>query len=193
MELEEFTVHDRLGPVTITGALLSDQRYGSETKPRWTDLALYRIVETRRSSSYAARGEGPDRLVLETNRRERPFRYALEIIARSWVYHDADGTCVKERHAISVVADVRMSGGRWRSLYPCPTCKPADLENMRPDDRIAEERQDTHLYLCSDANAVIKRLYRHSGEISVLAAKLLHEASTEDRNIAEALRRMRRI
>lgn len=194
MEHKEFIVHDRVGAVSIIGTLLSDQRFGSETKPRWTDMALYRIIETRRSHSRTVRGAAPGQpLFVEEDKREKPFRYALEIIARSWVYHDATGRCVKERHTVTTVGEARQSPGRWRQLYPCTVCNPPDLEKMDAGDRIAEENEELHLYLCSDASAVVKRLYRHSGEISVLAAKLLSESASKDRPLALALRRPRRI
>jgi hypothetical protein len=194
MEHKEFTVHDRLGPLTITGQLLSDQRFGSGRKPRWTDMVLYRLTRTERDYSRTARSSGPDqRFVLEERRRESSFRYALEIIARSWVYHGATGPCVRERHTITTIGEVRGSPGRWKNLLPCTRCNPPDLEKMRDDEHIAEENPDAHLYLCYDARSLVKRLYRHSGEISELGAKLLNEAAMADSGIAVALRERRRI
>lgn len=217
MENKEFTVHDRLGPVTVTGELLSDQRFGSDRKPRWTDLALYRVVETVHDwrLSLSCGGCSPPRMVLTSpdtlgeaqiicsectkpfapdgRQQDKPFRYALEIIARSWVYHRSPGPCVKRRHKITTVGDVRKSEGRWDNLFPCRVCKPLDLEDMRPDERIAEERSDTHVYLCSDAAAIVNRMYRHSGEISGMATRLMLEAAKKDPDIAMAWKRPRRI
>lgn len=194
MENKEFTVHDRLGPLAIRGVLLSDQRFGSDRKPRWTDMALYRVTKTERDSSRTARSGGRDQpFLLEEKRSERSFRYALEIIARSWVYHHATGPCVRERHTIVAVGDVRDSSGRWRNLFPCDKCKPEDLEEMSDDQFIAEENADTHLYLCYDAQSLLRRIYRHSGEISVLAAKLLAEAAQNDPAVAVAWKAKRKI
>jgi hypothetical protein len=216
MDNKDFTVHDRLGPVTVTGRLLVDKRFGSD-KPRWTDMALYQIVETGSHWQVAVQCGGctpPRRLAVGvtmladapvvcggcqqtfspiTGEKERPFRYALEIIARSWVYHRHGGPCVKSRHAISRIADVKKSGGRWRNLYPCRRCNPPDLEEMGPNERIAEEREDCHVILCTDATSIVYKLYRRSGDISELAAKLLYEAAAKDDDIARALRSTRRI
>lgn len=195
MEDKEFIVQDRLGSLILRGFLLSDRRYGSEhNKPRWTDMALYRLTRTERDYSRTVRSGGPDQpLFLEPGRNERSFRYALEIIARSWVYHDATGPCVKERHTVVSVGKIRQSVGRWENLLPCAKCKPADLEDMSDDQVIAEENPDTHLYLCLDAQSLLRRLYRHSGEISGLAAKLLTDASLADPAIAAALKTKRKI
>jgi len=194
MEEKEFIVHDRVGPVILRGFLLSDRRFGSERKPRWTDMALYRLTRTERDYSRTVRSGGPDQpLFLEPQRNERSFRYALEIVARSWVYHDTDSPCVKERHTISSVAEVRASAGRWRNLLPCEKCKPAEPEDMRDDQFIAEETPDPHLYLCLDVQSILRRIYRHSGEISVLAAKLLADAALADPAIAAALKTKRKI
>lgn len=217
MERKEFTVHDRLGPLTLTGVLLSDQRFGSDRKPRWTDMALYEVVETEREQWLTARCTGctPKRVLLantetvngapvicgqcdqpfipERTQNERPFRYALEIIARSWVYHRMGSSCVKPKHKISKVAEIWKSEGRWRNLMPCERCKPSDLKEMRDEERIAEERSDTHVYLCSDARSVVRRLYRHSGEISLLAARLLRDAAHQNADIASAIKGPRRI
>ncbi len=217
MENKEFTVHDRLGPLTVTGKLLVDQRFGSEHKTRWTDMALYQVVETAqdRRVTVSCQGCTPPRTLIvgvdtfsqapivcgqcqksftpDEKQRERPFRYALEIIARSWVYHRVDGPCATKRHKINTVSDVRKSAGRWRNLYPCQKCKAPDLADMRDDESIAEERQDSHVYLCPDATTIVRRLYHHSGQISQLAAKLLREAARKDPDIATAWKNQRRI
>lgn len=167
LELKEFTVHDRLPrPITFRGLLLADCRFGSDIKLRWTDMALYRV--------WGRRSE---------------FRYALEIIARSVVYHRADGPCAKpDRHRISTIADVRKSKQRWDTLMPCDKsgCAPADLEKLSDTDKIAEEVEEPHTYLCVYAVDIIDRLYTHSGEISELAANMLEKAAQNDPYIARA-------
>lgn len=130
------------------------------------------------------------------DRRSR-YQYALEIIARSFVYHRADGPCVRKKHRIISIKELRdeASGGRWKYLYPCKRsdCAPADIEHMNGTDRIAEEQPDTHLYLCTRAADILARLYQHSGHISELAAQLLRTAAKEDPSIELAWKRMRRV
>lgn len=213
MDNREFTVHDRLGPLTVTGQLLADQRFGSQDytrKPRYTDMALYGIVETQqnRRVTVSCQGCTPARSLLvsevtlhdapvvcgrcekpflpDASQEDEPFRYVLEVIARSWVYHDINGPCKKTRHSIQTVGDVYKSVERWRNLVPCNRCNPPDLQDMKDGERIAQERHDTHLYLCTDPLSIVKRLYHRSGEISVLAARLLREAAVKDPAIATA-------
>lgn len=216
MDTKEFTVHDRLGPVVVRGTLLADKRFGSDRKPRWTDLALYQIVETLRTWRVTARCQcSPPRILqtfpqtiedapilcgrcekpftVETDRREKVFRYALEVTARSWVYHRRDSACVKPRHKITTIAELKKSDGRWNNLFPCNRCKPFDIEDMNDTDEIAEERPDERIYLCTDGPDVVKRLYHHSSEISVLAARLLREAAVVDPEIERAITGSRRI
>lgn len=166
-EVQEFTVRDRLGDLTVKGRMLADCRYGRMDKPRWTDMALYQVVD-------------PD----------SEYRYALEYVARSFVYHRADGPCARKGHRITTVSEVRASEHRWRWLFPCrkPGCRPGELESMNDNDRIAEEKDNPHLYVCRDAPDILKRLYQHSGEISELAVKLLTQAAQKDPAIARAWR-----
>lgn len=171
MEVKEFTVRDRLPrPITFRGLLLADCRYGSDVKLRWTDMALYRILGSRSD-----------------------FRYALEITARSVVYHAVSGPCARpERHRITTIADVRKSPERWDTLIPCDRtgCEPEDLEKLNDNDQIAEEVEEPHAYLCVYAIDIIDRLYHHSGEISELAADMLNKAARNDSYIDRA-RKMR--
>lgn len=174
LEVKEFEVRDRMGPLTLRGKLLADCRYGSESKLRWTDMALYKVVD--RSSRY---------------------QYALEIIARSFVYHRANGPCLRKKHRITSIVMLRARAGenRWKALYPCTRsgCAPGDLEDLDDDYRIAEEQPDTHLYLCTRPADILDRLYRHSGHISELAAELLHKAAKEDPGIEMAWKKTRRV
>lgn len=225
-EIQEFTVRDRLGPVTVSGRILADCRYGRLDKPRWTDMALYEIV----ASDSALRStdeftEGLRRQLLREMENEEAilalpsttraavngvvtrtlrhmtvappvYRYVLEFVARSFVYHRVDGPCVKSSHQITKVGDVRESEHRWNNLMPCPKrgCRPPDLEDMSDSDQIAEEKDKHHIYLCTDAPEIIKKLYQHSREISGLAAKLVTEASEKDDRIAQAWRnKVRRV
>lgn len=214
---KEFTVQDRLGTVIVTGRLLADQRFGSSGKPRWTDMALYRVTGTLHDwrLMLSCGGCSPPRMLvtsLETlsqapitcgacekpfapdkDQTDKPFQYALEYLARSWVYHRATGSCAKSKHRFRTVGQVKQSDVRWENLIPCNRCNPEDLEYLSDDERIAEEREETYVYLCSDAADIIKRLYYRSGEISKLAVGLLHEAARNDRDIASALHGQRRI
>lgn len=169
-EVQEFTVRDRLGELTLRGIMLADARYGRSDRPRWTDMALYQVTDPASE-----------------------FRYVLEIVARSFVYHRFGGSCVRAGHRINTVADVRESEHRWKWLVPCRRCKPPELEAMRLSDRIAEEKDKHQLYMCTDAEDILTRLYREKGEISELAAKLLIEATGRDPELEMAWRETRRI
>lgn len=166
-DVQEFTVRDQLGELTLRGRILADCRWGRSDKPRWTDMVLYGVVDP-----------------------ESEFKYALETIARSFVYHRVGGPCVRAGHPIRMIDEVKQSEHRWRWLVPCTRhgCRPPDLEKMRPSDRIAEEKDRHHLYLCKDPKDILRRLYKEKGEISGLAAKLLHMAAENDPEIATAWR-----
>jgi hypothetical protein len=219
--IKEFVVHDRLGELRVTGELLSEQRFGGDgTKLRWTDMALYAVTETvhdgRLAVTVECEGCVPSRVftlgaefydqgailcglcgkpfIPSEQQADQPIRYALEVVARSVVYHRVGGPCVRKRHMITTVGDVKRSDYRWDNLTACdkPGCRPPDLEDMRDNEKIAEERTDPHVYACTDAASVITRLYRR-GEISGLAAKLLRESARKDPDIAKAMRNPRRI
>lgn len=212
-EIKEFTVHDRLGPLTFRGKILSDKRYEPENKPRWTDMALYRITNpegSRRPAKVfekallqefspeertALGGDVMARLARILGENQPVYHYVLEIIARSLVYHRVSGPCVKGRHLITTVGNARQdhSAHRWRYLYPCPRCTPPDLEKMRDTDKFAEERDDLRTYLCTDARDISSRLYKRNGEISSMAADLLHEAALKDAQIAYLMKSARRV
>lgn len=220
MEVQEFTLRDRLGPLTFKGRILADARYGRLDKPRWTDMALYEITDphsTQRSVKDIERElikdlsqEDVFRELPRTRRtalfdsmmphiiprivEEQPvYHYVLAYVARSFVYHRADGPCVRDRHRITRVRDVRFTDDdhRWHNLFPCNRCHPEDLEDMNGSDRIAEEKDKHHFDLCTDASDVIARLYRRNGTISDLAAKLLYEARENDPAIARAFKNRR--
>lgn len=129
--------------------------------------------------------------------RNSRWQYALEIIAQTCVYHRADGPCVRKRHRVLTVDELRtaVDTQRWKYLFPCERtgCAPADLEDMDGATRVAEERPDPHLYLCTKPSDILARIYQHSGQISELAAELLHKAAREDPSIAMAWKKMRRV
>lgn len=167
-EVQEFTVRDRLGPLMLRGRVLADCRWGGNpSKARWTDMALYEIVDD-----------------------ESPHRYALEIIARSFVYHRFNSSCVRKKHRLVTVGEIAESEHRWEFLVPCPkrSCNPPDLNQMRDSERVAEELDEPRLYVCTDAKDILRKLYSHSGEISELAEKMLVQASRQDPDIARAWR-----
>lgn len=173
MEIKEFTVQDRMGDLTLTGRILSERRWEHrEHKTRWTDMVLYRVVDKR-----------------------SPYQYALQMIARSRVYHRFGGPCVKKHHRIRTVESVRKEPERWKGLSACWNngCKPPELDLMNSDDVIAEERDEPHLLLCSNASDILDKLYHHKGEIGILAGSVLREAAKVDPFIAQAWKHTRRV
>lgn len=209
-EIKEFTVRDRLGPLTLKGQILADFRYGREDKPRWTDMALYRIVPSGEALRAAealeehvlreltpTEREAVDpvlpRLLRLLEERQPTYQYAVEIIARSYVYHRAKGPCAKTRHRVTTVGNVRQNNHRWRNLVECPKCKPDDLEYMPADAQIAEESEEAFVYLCANAHEIAAKLYHRNGEISAMAAKMVRAASKRDQGIAQMMRASRRV
>lgn len=208
-EVKEFVMNDRLGELVVKGQLIADYRLGSMSKPRWTDMALYRIadeeplrteevikqlvVDRMNNTQRAALAGYLPRLTALVFDAQPTYRYALEIIARSYVYHRLDSDCVSKRHGISTVGDIKESNHRWRHLFPCERCKPSDLEHMMPTDRVAEERSDARVSLCATASDIVDRLYQRNGEISVMAAKLIKTAAHRDPDIAKVLATPRRV
>lgn len=220
MQIEEFTVRDRLGPVVFKGQILADCRFAQSDKPRWTDMVLYGISDpasTRRSAQVIEqelirdlsrldplrempRGRRTDFLnslmphIVPRLVDEQPvYQYVLSFIARSAMYHLASSDCVRDRHRISTAAQVRAENPEWRGMWPCRRCRPDDLHRLSPGVRIAEEKDKHHLYLCTDASDVLSRLYRRNGEISELAVELLTKAAATDPAIARAFSSTRRV
>jgi hypothetical protein len=176
MELKEFVVHDRLpGPgLTIRGRQLALRKgRGYTTMPRWTDMALYEIVD-------------PD----------SEWRYAFEKIAQSIVYHNPNGPCAsRARGHVTQVGDIRQTRPEWWKLVPCEKkpCAPGSIRTLPDSTRVIEEQPEPSLYLCTDPGDILKQLYRRRGEISSVAAEVLKQAARQDPRIAEAWSVMRRV
>lgn len=221
MEAQEFTVRDRLGPLRFRGQVLSDKRWDAGGKLRWTDMALYAVegmahdrllrVTVECGGCRPARSFQTEQKIFDEgaiicglcgevfswaeHQEEEPIRYALEITARSRVYHRVGSSCVRSKHRVWTAADIARDPIRLKELSPCPEsgCRPAPLGQMRPNDRVAEERDSHQIYLFTNAAAIINKLYRRNGEITNLAAKLLKEAAVKDADIAAAMTDRRRI
>ena len=131
LSTEEFVVHDGLGPgLTLRGRRLAYTSGDDRTeKYRWTDIAIYEVID-----------------------RSSHWKYAIQVIAKSYVYHRVDSPCVSERHRIATIKHIRSSDHRWKNLYPCwkKDCTPPDLEHMTDDAQVAEEREEPSLYLCTN-------------------------------------------
>lgn len=217
-EVQEFTVRDRLGPVKFTGRILADCRYGRMDKPRWTDMALYEITDPQRTmrsveeietelaqdltkeppfqelpeeQADALIGSMMPHIIPRIMNEQRPYRYVLEYIARSYVYHRADGPCARAHHRWTTVGHIKVSNHRWRNLFPCTRCKPEDLEDLDDNVRIAEEQEKSHPFVCTDAVDIVNHLYRKNGEITQLAAKVLIQAAGRDPEIRRAMKNRR--
>lgn len=172
METREFIVHDRVGQFAFKGRILSDCRYGANTrKPRWTDMALYQVDDS-----------------------EDGYCYLWEVAARSRVYHKINGgKCTRERHLRTSVGDLKKIAPDWPSLVPCHLCNPGALATLDDRVRIAREGDDPSAYPCVNAQDIVKRIYREKGEISHLAAQMLREAAENDPEIKRALKAPRRL
>lgn len=175
-EPHEITVKDEAGPLKFYGQTIADLSWTYDDAyerghNRWTDIALYRVLEE--GSSY---------------------RYALQVVGRSVLYHRMNSPC--RRGINTTVGLIRRDEARYDALIPCPRpgCQPVDLDELTDNEMVAVEEDLPTLYRCSSAVEVVEVLQKrgHGGQMSGLNMKLLQVAS-RDPEIAQAMLRTRRI
>lgn len=134
---------------------------------RWTDMALYRVV---------------DPLV--------DAEYAVHIVGRSVLYHRLHSSCRKG--VVSLVVDLA-SEPRYELLRPCreKDCYPSvpwdHIEDLADDDQVAVEQERYTLHKCTNAADVIDQLRGDDAEMSHLALKLVREAAAKDSALAAVM------
>jgi hypothetical protein len=179
---QKFTVYDRLGsPISLHGEIIADVRHDNKVKDeppwlRWTDMVLYKIDEQHVRD-----------------------RYAVHIIGRSVVYHGADTNCRQRPKSpwlrTTVEELYKADVSRYDELIACRErgCAPRNLDDLEGEEVIQVETNDHNLILAPTPKAIIQRLYKDYGQITMLAAKLLKEAALKDPGIHRAINMPRRV
>lgn len=142
---------------------------------RWTDMALYRVVDPPAAAEYA-----------------------VHVVGRSVLYHRINGPCHRvdssaRKGMVRTVLDLE-DDPRYELLRACgkPGCYAAvplwhHLETLPGGARVAVEVERPSVLKCSDAPQVVDRLRDEGGDLSELALKLLREAAQKDEGIAAAM------
>lgn len=163
----KITVRDSGGPRYFHGYKMVDLSWSAETalaanKLRWTDLILYRVTD-----------------------KTAPWKYVLQSIGRSVVYHVPGNPC--NRGIDSPVGILYEDRERYDNLLPCnvPGCRPKPLEDLDDHDRVSVEEDRYKLNRCTTPDDIMDAL-RIGGVISDLGQRLLVSAAAVDADIAEA-------
>jgi hypothetical protein len=168
-------VRDEAGPLEFAGESVADLSWTYDVAEsyghvRWTDLTLYRVLE-----------EGSE------------WRYVIQIVGRSVVYHKVGDQC--SAGIPRTVAMLKRNPERWNALRVCPTCDPEDLEDLAPGDVVAVEEDLPTLHRCRSAAEVVNVMHARSARErkNGLSLKLLQISSEVDEDIADELRKTRRL
>lgn len=168
-EATKIVVWDRGVPLEFVGEKLVDLSWSYDDAAeadhtRWTDLILYRVYDE--SSAY---------------------RYVIQVVGRSVVYHKANGPC---RYGVVMhVSRIRRDTERYDALVPCNQCGVGDIDEMDGTDSVAVEVDRPSLEKCRGAFDVVQVLQRRSAREreSGLSMKMLQTAVEVDDDIASAL------
>lgn len=160
-------VRDQDGPLEFQGEMVADLSWTYEMAKtyghlRWTDLTLYRVTQ-----------EGS------------PYKYVLQVVGRSLVYHAVSGVC---RSGINLtVSMVYQDQARYEALEACQQCSPPDLDDMDLSATVSVEEDLPTLYRCRDAADFLevmgKRIAQERNR-NGLSRKLLKVATNVDPEIA---------
>jgi hypothetical protein len=182
--VHEVTARDGEGPLQFSGEILADLTWSYDEAAerghkRWTDIVLYRVAE-----------EGS------------AYRYAIQIVGRSVVYHRPDSPCRRgiRMSVFRLLQDLE----RYDALEPCDKtgCQPSDLDELNDDALVAVENDLPTLHRCETAEDVIRVMYTEGpgarrGDtqetLSKLSSRLLQQASMVDKDIENALMMKRRL
>lgn len=173
---EEFVVCDDFGPFSITGRKIADLSWTYDVArergyTHWTDIFVFSVD-----------GE--------------TYRYGVQILGRSLVYHRDDSPCHKGMRM--TVGKLAEDEDRYDGVDPCqaPGCKPKDLQDLKSTDTIWVEMDLPKYYKCSDADDLVATLSRHGRRqgrpVSGLNMKALQQASLVDDDVKAAVMRMPR-
>jgi hypothetical protein len=174
----EIVVQDEEGPLSFRGETLADLSWTYQVAEerghtRWTDMALHRVLEPG-----------------------SPWKYVIQIVGRSVMYHRSDGPC--SRGVNMAVGLLREDEPRYEALVICPRpgCQPKDLEDMGDHEVVSVEEDIYTLFKCRSGADVVQTLQNRGGNrdnVSPLSVRLLQAASRVDREISMALAGTRRL
>lgn len=179
MTVAEIEVRDAVSPMVFDGTLLVDRSWDVATAraatgsgpTRWTDMLLYLADECH------------------------PFKYVLQIVGRSLVYH-RPGECHK-KGAVSTVEQLT-SSDLYMDLEPCKICGPEDLDDLPLKATVSVEQARFTLHTLDTAADLMDVLRMNSrdgkrGNISGLGAQLLYDAKEKDAEIAAEMNKPKRL
>lgn len=166
---QDLVVRDEMGPLPFVGELIADLSWTYDEAHdrghlRWTDITLYRVLQ------------------------ESVYKYLIQVVGRSVVYHDPTGSC--HRGVSVTVGALAQDDERYQALEPCKTCKPKDLDKIGDTTPVAVEENLYSLHKCRTAHEVVDVLYRRGNHLSL---KLLQTASAIDAGIGGATAKMRKL
>jgi hypothetical protein len=143
------------------------ERLRRDPRYRWTDMALYRVVDEQVNA-----------------------RYAVHVVGRSVLYHRVGSPCQK---GVTRTVGALDEDPRYDLLRPCQdaACFPGTdwhhMETLADSDKIDVEEERPTLLKCVDAKDLLRQLRGRDGEISGLASKLLREGAGKDDGVAAVL------
>jgi len=188
--LPKYMVMDGLRPVDFTGMLLAAKTTRSSGRPRWTELALYRMADDDQQARSSPGGESAY---------EYPSgAYMLTSLGGSVVYHRASGGCEKGRRCeTGLVASLDLDAVACEDCWPRKWRWPAEGDDpldLLPGDSCRPERNRPKAVVCAGAEDVEGVLRDWSGSRKVRASRLsgpaqdlLEEAARADEAIRQLI------
>jgi hypothetical protein len=127
----KITVREESGPFSFKGRMIVQRSWTPEEArqrgyTRWTDLTLYESID-----------------------KSIPFRWIVQSVARSVVYHTSVSSCGRGTKVL--VATVLEDKSLYQSRVACPFCSPPDLDFMEESEMVALEVPRYSLYKCHTA------------------------------------------
>jgi hypothetical protein len=140
-------------PLVFLGRHLETEDTDDGDRPRWTELRLYRVIDTH--------PEHDDSLPPGNENRGMYGKqmWLLYTIAHSLIYHAVDG-CAKG--VATLISDFPAKAEDLGGLEPCPQCLPPDWESLPGDARLRLEMPWYPYTICQSPEKVIRALQREA-------------------------------
>lgn len=166
-ELPFVTVHDGIGPLRFRGEVIADLSWTYTQAHeighnRWTDIRVYQVGDNKM------------------------YRYVVEVVGRSVVYHRTNGSCHKG--VTMSVARISEDEERYDALQPCDICKPVELDELDDAAQVTVEVDLPKIIKCRDAKQLVDELRRDGSNLSL---KILQAVCLVDKNVENAAAGMR--